>query len=288
MSTSRHSQSVLLLIATALLWSMGGVLLKSVQWHPLALAGARSGIAAIVIGLYLWFSQGAIRFKWSFNLIAGALCYASTVTLYVAANNLTTNANAVVLQYTAPVYVALFGVWFLKEKLTAMDILIIVLVMSGVGLFFADKLTPEGMNGIILALASGVTMGWMTLFVRKQKDGSSLESLLLGNILSAVIGIPFIMLHGLPPTNMQLLFVLILGAVQIGIPYILYARALRNATALDAVVITMLEPILSPLWVMLALGEKPDTYAMIGCTIVLCSVALRGILISRRKPEVIA
>lgn len=288
MSTSRHSQSVLLLIATALLWSMGGVLLKSVQWHPLALAGARSGIAAIVIGLYLWFSQGVIRFKWSFNLIAGALCYASTVTLYVAANNLTTNANAVVLQYTAPVYVALFGVWFLKEKLTAMDILIIVLVMSGVGLFFADKLTPEGMNGIILALASGVTMGWMTLFVRKQKDGSSLESLLLGNILSAVIGIPFIMLHGLPPTNMQLLFVLILGAVQIGIPYILYARALRNATALDAVVITMLEPILSPLWVMLALGEKPDTYAMIGCAIVLCSVALRGILISRRKPEVIA
>jgi drug/metabolite transporter (DMT)-like permease len=288
MSTSRHSQSVVLLIATALLWSMGGVLLKSVEWHPLALAGARSSIAAVVIGLYILLTQGSIRFKWSFNLIAGALCYASTVTLYVAANNLTTNANAVVLQYTAPVYVALFGVWFLKEKLSVMDILIIVLVMSGVGLFFADKLTPEGMNGIMLALASGVTMGWMTLFVRKQKDGSSLESLLLGNILSAIIGIPFIMLYGLPPTNMQLLFVLILGAVQIGIPYILYARALRNATALDAVVITMLEPILSPLWVMLALGEKPDTYAMIGSAIVLCSVALRGVIISRRKPEIVA
>ncbi|MBL7997190.1 MAG: EamA family transporter [Candidatus Kapabacteria bacterium] len=282
---SHHRTAIILLLTTALLWSLGGVLIKSVTWHPLALAGMRSVIASATI--YAYFRVVLRRkpvFRFDTHQIGGALCYAATVSLYVAANSFTTNANAIVLQYTAPVYVAVFGAWFLHERLRTADVLTTLVVMCGIALFFFDKLSNDNLLGIVLALLSGVTMGWMALFVRKQKDSSPLESLLLGNLLTALIGIPF-MLAGEPPTQSEWLYLVLLGVVQIGIPYILYARALRHATALEGVLLTMLEPVLSPLWVMLAIGETPGTLPLIGGCIVLAAVLLRGVTGARTQTE---
>ncbi|MBL7975803.1 MAG: DMT family transporter [Candidatus Kapabacteria bacterium] len=277
-----HRTAILLLLITAVLWSLGGVLIKSVTWHPLAIAGGRSIVASAVIWLYFAvILKRAPQFKFSFNQIGGALCYMLTVTLYVTANKLTTNANAIVLQYTAPIYVALFGAWFLKERLRTIDILTTLVVLGGIALFFLDKLTNDSLLGIIVALLSGLTMGWMALFVRKQKDGSSLESLLLGNLLTACIGIPFMVTNTVPDST-GLLYIAILGAVQIGVPYILYSIALKKATALEGVLMTMLEPILSPLWVLLALNELPGTMSFIGGAIVIIAVLIRGVLGVRR------
>lgn len=282
-STQQHRNAVVLLILTAILWSLGGVLIKSVLWHPLAIAGGRSIVASVVIWLYFVFAEKRQpRFVWSFAQIGGALCYAATVSLYVTANKLTTNANAIVLQYTAPVYVALFGAWFLREKVSVADIITTLCVMAGVGLFFFDKLSNDNLLGIIVALLSGVAMAWMVLFVRKQKDSSSLESLLLGNLLTALIGLPFIFSAQPMPDAHGLLLIAILGSVQIGIPYILYSKALKHATALEGVLLTMLEPVLSPLWVMLALEETPGTMSLIGGVIVIGVVLVRSIVGARR------
>jgi len=277
-----HRNAIILLLVTAILWSLGGVLIKSVTWHPLAIAGGRSLVASVVIWLYfLLILKRKPQFRFSFVQIGGALCYMLTVTLYVTANKLTTNANAIVLQYTAPIYVALFGAWFLKERLRLMDVLTTLVVLAGICMFFVDKLTNDSLLGIIVALLSGLTMGWMALFVRKQKDGSSLESLLLGNILTACIGIPFI-LTSPTPNSTGLLYIAILGAVQIGVPYILYSIALKKATALEGVLMTMLEPVLSPLWVLLALNELPGTMSFIGGSMVIVAVLVRGIVGARK------
>ncbi len=277
----QHRTAMLLLLITAVLWSLGGVLIKSVHWHPLAIAGSRAGIAAMVIYLYMVFvEKRQPHFHWSRYQIGGALCYAATVSLYVSANAFTTNANAIVLQYTAPVYIALFGAWFLHEKVRRADIITTIVVMAGIALFFFDKLNADGIFGIVLALLSGVSMGWMVLFLRRQKEGSSIESMLLGNLLTVLLGLPFIITNPAPDAE-GLSYIAILGVVQIGIPYILYSIALRRATALEGVLLTMLEPVLSPLWVMLVIHETPGTLSFIGGVIVINVVLIRGVIGAR-------
>lgn len=280
-SAPSHSTAVVLLIVTALLWSIGGVLIKSVQWHPLAIAGGRAACAALVMLFSIVvLEKRRPHFHFSSAQVGGALCYAATVSLYVSANKLTTNANAIVLQYTAPIYIVLFGAWFLNEHVQKRDVIATSVVLAGMTLFFVDKLTADNTLGIVLAVLSGVSMGWMVLFLRRQKDTSSIESMLLGNILTLLIGLPFMFSSPMPDTQ-GLSFVALLGVVQIGIPYVLYAHALKSATAMEGVVLTMLEPILSPVWVMIVLQETPGPWALIGGVIVLVAVTVRAVLAAR-------
>jgi len=262
----KRGSAVTLLAGAALCFSIGGVLIKSIDWNPVAIAGARSGIAAIFV--YLAFPR--MRITWSFHQLAGAAAFASNMILFVAANKLTTAANAVVLQYTAPAWVALFSAWFLGEKIRSSDWLIMVLVSGGIILFFFDKLTPGGTWGNILALASGFTYAWVFLLFRRQKDIDPYGSLFLGNILTALVCIPF-MFQGLPGTN-SLFNLFLLGVVQIGAAYSLYSVAIRRVTALDAAIILLLEPVLNPVWTYLIMGEVPGTWALAGCAIILGAI----------------
>jgi drug/metabolite transporter (DMT)-like permease len=157
--------SVLLMAGAAVLWSLGGIFIKSIDANPMAIAGVRSGIAALLILAFL----RKPKFTFSFPQVAAALAYSATVFLYVGANKTTTAANAILLQFTSPVYVALLGAWILKEKAKAFDWIIIAMVFAGMTLFFLDKLSPEGMLGNILAILSGVSFALFTIFMRKQK-----------------------------------------------------------------------------------------------------------------------
>jgi drug/metabolite transporter (DMT)-like permease len=273
-----RNQAILLLVITSILWSLGGLLIKSVPWNPLAIAGTRSIIAA---GVMLLFSR-KLRFTWSPAQIGGALAYAATVTLFVIANKLTTAANAILLQYTAPVYTALLGAWLLKEKTSKLDWLTIALVMGGMGLFFVDKLSLGNIAGNICAILSGVTFGATAVLLRKQKDGSPLESVILGNILTALIGLPF-MLQSAPAGTFSWLCLIILGVFQLGISYILYALAIRHVTALEAILIPIIEPILNPLWVFLVMGEAPGVWALVGGLIVLVSITGRCVIVALKE-----
>ncbi|HRX22478.1 MAG TPA: DMT family transporter, partial [Syntrophomonadaceae bacterium] len=185
-------------------------------------------------------------------------------------------ANAILLQFTAPIYVAFLAAWLLKEKTRLYDWLTVFVVIGGMGLFFLDNLSMQGVWGNLIAAASGVTFALFTVFMRMQKDGSPLESVLLGNILTALIGLPFLSL-AMPTSNGWLLLVG-LGVVQLGIPYILFSRAIKHATALEAILIPIIEPLLNPLWVFLILGETPGMFALAGGVIVMAAVTTRCVM----------
>jgi drug/metabolite transporter (DMT)-like permease len=273
-------KAVAALVGAALLWSMGGLLIKSVQWTPLAIAGTRSAVAALVLVLVL----GKPRLTWSFAQLGGAVAYAATVILFVAATKMTTAANAILLQYTAPVYVALLGPWFLKERSTRTDWITIAIVMGGMLLFFMDRLSPEGFWGNLIAIASGLSFAWLTLFMRKQKAGSPWESVLLGNLLTAVVCLPFY-LGGWPGAS-SWAALLILGVFQLGFSYILYSRAIKHVPAVEATLISIIEPILNPVWVVLAMGEQPGAWAMAGGAVVLSALTFRALRSSMRRGDV--
>lgn len=270
---SSNSKAIILLICTAILWSQGGFLIKLIHWHPIAIAGGRSIIAALIMWAYI----KKPKFTWSNIQIMGAVAYALTVILFVIANKLTTAANTILLQYTGPIYVALFSYWFLKEKITAIDWITILVVIIGMTLFFIEKLSPDGILGNLAAILAGIAFGWLALCLRKQKDGSPLESLILGNILTGIIGLPFIIDSGIP-SQQSMIALLVLGIFQLGIPYILYSKAVKHVSALDAVLIPVLEPILNPLWVFLLLGESIGMWPMIGGAIIIVAITTRSIL----------
>ena len=199
--------------AAALCWSLGGLLIKSVPWPPLAVAGGRGFIAAAFLAAF----APRFRFTWSAAQIGGAVAYAATTVLFVTANKLTTAANAILLQYTAPVWIALFGAWFLGERATRADWLTIALVFGGMGLFFCDDLRFAGIAGNLVALASGVAFAAMTLLLRKQKDTSAEESIFLGNLLAGVIGLPFMFRADSLPDARGWGALALLGMVQLGL-----------------------------------------------------------------------
>jgi drug/metabolite transporter (DMT)-like permease len=260
------------LIVTAVLWSSGGLLIKMISWNPIAIAGVRSAIAALVLLVFLRHP----RITWSSAQIGGAIAYTVTVILFVSANKLTTAANAILLQYTSPIYVALFGTWFLEERATWLDWITIFAVIGGMGLFFLDDLTAGGFWGNVCAISSGVTFACLVLFMRKQKNDSPLESIFLGNILTALVGLPF-MFKAMPSASSWVGLILS-GVLQLGLSHVLYSAAIKHVAALEAILISFIEPILNPLWVLLIMGEAPGPWALVGGFIVLASVTIRYVV----------
>jgi drug/metabolite transporter (DMT)-like permease len=272
----------LLLLLTALLWSLGGVLIKSIDWQPMAIAAGRSAIAVPVMLACI----GRPRGKLSLAQIGGAIGYAATVALFVFANRMTTAANAIFLQYTAPIYVALIGRWYLGERPLAIDWLVITFALAGIALFFFDRLTISGFWGNIIALISGLAFACVAIFLRKQKAGSPVNSIIFGNIIVALIGVPSLL--AAPLRFHDLWRLSLLGAFQLGLPYVLYAAAIKQVTALESTLIPLLEPVLNPLWVMLALGEEPGPWAIVGGILVLGAVLTRGAIMVRTRRAAVA
>ena len=276
-SLNQHSKGIIFLVIAALIWSSGGFLIKWIAWNPMAIAGTRSLIAAGLMYLY----RRKFEFNWSPAQIGGAVAYAGTVISFVLANKLTTAANAILIQYTAPVFVALFAHWFLGEKTSPLDWILIVITFGGMSLFFMDNLTVGNFLGNVVALFSGVSFGGVALFSRKQKDGSPLESFFLGNILTGIVGLPFMFQSA--PNASGWIGLILLGVFQLGISYIVYAEAMKRVTALEGVLIPVIEPILNPVWVFLLLRETPGKWAMLGGVIVLFAVTLRCILVNQAR-----
>jgi len=268
----KRTQAILFLILTAVLWSFGGLLIKIVSWNPIAIAGMRSAIASVVVLLYL----RRPRLTWSRPQILGMFFYAATVILFVSATKMTTAANAILLQYSAPIYVALLGNHLLGEKTTRLDWITIFAVIGGMMLFFLDQFRIGNILGNLVAIASGITFALLTIFLRHQKDASPLESVLMGNLLTALIAIPFMLSSA--PGRGSWLGLILLGTFQIGLAYILYSIAIKQVTALEGSLIPVIEPILNPVWVFLVLKETPSKWALIGGSIIITAMILRYLL----------
>lgn len=282
---SRRKAVVFLLIA-AVLWSTGGPVIKLVGEPPLALAGLRSIVSAV----FLLAATGRLsprRFPRLSPIRAfTALAYAGVTILFVTSTRMTTAANAILLQYTAPVFVALFSYGFLGERITAVDWLTILAVLGGLFLFFLDELNPAGFWGNLIAILAGVCFAWVALLTRRQKDGSPVEPLILGNILAALLCLPFALRAA--PAPLDWLGILYLGVFQLGLAYLLYAAAVRHLKAVEIVLIPVIEPILNPLWVFLVVGERPTPWAIAGGLVVLAAVTVRGMAAARPARETAA
>lgn len=271
-----HTRSLLQMSAAAALWSIGGVLIKGISWPALTLAGMRSLVALVFF--LIW--RGGWKVRYSPTMLLGALAYALTLISFVSATKLTTAANAILLQYTAPIYVALFGIWFLKEKIHRHDLLTMVLVIAGMALFFLDKLSTSGTLGNLIAIFSGISFAWLVLLLRKQKDAKPIDTVILGNLLVALICLPFC--GGLDSRPGNWIGIVIMGVLQIALPYILFTQAIRHVRAIEAILVPTLEPILNPVWVFLFLGERPGHWALIGGVLVIASLLLHQLIAAKQ------
>lgn len=268
-----RKRAILYLIAASVLWSTGGLLIKLVQWHPVAISGSRSLVAGFLILAYL----RKKKLNWSKNLVLGAIAYASTVMLYVIANKMTSAANAILLQFTAPVWVALMAGWILKERIRWYDWASIAATLCGMALFFHDGLGGGNFAGNVISVLSGVGLAAVVIFLRLQKDGDPVETVLLGNFLTFFLGLPVILTSGMPSVQ-SIVGLLLLGVFQLGCAYLLYALAIKHVTAIEAILIPVIEPLLNPLWVFLFIGESPSVWALAGGSIVIFAVCIRALI----------
>jgi drug/metabolite transporter (DMT)-like permease len=271
---------------TGVLWSVGGVLIKLVPWPALAIWSLRSAIAAATLlaaqrGRFGW--SGITRTEWG-----AALAYAATTALFIAANKYTTAANAILIQYSAPAWVALFGALWLSERASRIDWFTIALALGGIALFFFDRLTFDHTAGNVFALTAGVTFALYVVASRRlaQQGKSPLRAIVLGHVIAAVAGAPAVATAGsLPATGW--LALLALGALQQGLPSFLYAWAIQRVTALEGLLIPIVEPILSPVWVWLVFAEQPGRWALAGGIIVIGAISGRSWWAMRERQQLL-
>ena len=275
-----HPSALFVLALAAVLWSIGGLLIKWIPLPSLAIAGTRSAIAAIMIAMLC----RPLHFLWTKAQWGAAIGFALTVIFFVVATKLTTAANAILLQYTAPVYVAILSARFLGEKTSRQALFCLSFTAIGMVLFFMENLSADHLLGNFIAALSGIAFAGMAICLKIQKGQSTTESMLLGNILTALVGLPFLFLDSTPtPTATEASLLLLLGVVQIGTPYILYSFAIRHVTALEGTLIPMIEPILNPIWVALFYGEIPSHLALLGGGIVLMSLLLYAVSVQKNR-----
>jgi drug/metabolite transporter (DMT)-like permease len=267
------------MVATAFLWSIAGLFIKVIDWNPFAIAGARSLISSLVV--LAWLRRP--RFHWSPAQVGAALTQAATMLLFVAANKTTTAANAILLQYVGPVFTAILGAWLLKERARWEHWVAFVFVGAGMVLLFMDKLGGGRLLGNVLALLSGLVFSFYYIFMRMQKDGSPLESILLAHWLTAAIGLGVALFLPLPVFTWKAAgAIAMLGLFQVGLAAILFSAAIKRVTAVSANLIAVIEPVFNPIWVFLALGEKPGANAIIGGVIIILAVTGASIISARR------
>lgn len=276
----------------ALLWSFGGLVIKLIKWDALAIAGVRSllGMLTVTIAfrrppkLFVRRDENSLqgqktrpkKIDWraTTNLLLGGFFYAATMLLFVPATKMTTAANAILLQYTNPIYIIIFGPLLAGEKSDWIDIAAVAGILAGMVLLLWGDLGGGQMAGNILALLSGVTYGGTTIFLRRAKNTRPSDSLNLSCLLSFLFAIPFIVKAGLPQSAMSYPALLCLGVFQIGMPAVLLSIGIEKVPALSSVIITMIEPMMNPVWVALFAGEVPSASSVFGGLVILtCIVA---------------
>jgi DME family drug/metabolite transporter len=258
----------LLLVGAAALFSTGGAAIKATALTPWQVASFRSAVASVV----LLSALPEARRGWRWSIVPVAAAYATTMLLFVLANRLTTAADTIFLQSTAPLYLLLLAPLLLRERIRAGDVLYMLAVLGGIGLFFlgseqAMVSAPDPRRGNVLALASGLTYALMLAGLRwlsrRGHGASGLAASALGNVMASVLVLPL----ALPVRCVHaadLGVILYLGVIQVGLAYVLLTRGIRHVPGVEATTLLMIEPALSPLWAWLIQGERPGGWALAG------------------------
>jgi drug/metabolite transporter, DME family len=268
------------LLGAALLFSTGGAAIKATTLSSWQVASFRSGVAALVLLLLL----PAARRGWTWKTALVGVFYAATLVSFVTANKLTTAANTIFLQSTAPLYVLLLGPTLLREAVTRRDVLFMLVVGMGMVLFFVDPelpraTAPDPMRGNLIAAASGVFWAATVMGLRWVGSGTgrgdaALATVTLGNVIAFAACLPFA-LPVVGATRADWMTIAYLGAVQIGLAYVLLSSAIAHVPALEAATLLLVEPALNPVWAWAVHGERPGAWAAAGGALILGATALK-------------
>ena len=267
------------MVLCAVLWSIGGVFIKAVEMNAFVIAGGRSLFAALAVIVYMVLTKQKFILSRD-TLVSGGLL-SMVFICFVAANKYTTAANAIVLQYTAPIFVLIFTMIFLHKKPRHLDIAAVLLTLVGVVVFFLGSLEAGGMLGNALGVLAGMFMGGMFVAVGNTKGEEKMSGILLGHLFCAAIGLPFLAFTENTVNAKGVFFLVLLGVVQLGIPYILYALATNRCSAISCVVISAIEPILNPIWVAIFNKEIPSALSMISGLFLIAVITVYSVLDER-------
>jgi drug/metabolite transporter (DMT)-like permease len=281
-ASNRHGQALLFVLAAALLWSTGGLFIKWTSLAGLELSFCRSFFAAITVAIVTRHEGFGINRVTA----CASVLYAVLLILFVMATKETTAANAIFLQYTAPVYLLILEPLIYKEKFRSRDLITVLVCVGGMALFFVGQLRPQDVTGNLFALASGLCFALYFLLLRhpKAREVNRASSVIYGNVLAVLITAPW-GLAAVPNMNLHdTLSVIYLGVVQLGIAYALFTVAMaRGVRSLDAGIICYIEPVLNPVWVFLVIGEQPSRWALLGGAIIVTAVIAHMLLDARLK-----
>jgi drug/metabolite transporter, DME family len=269
-------------LAAALLWSTGGLFIKWAKISGLELSFFRSFFAIFVVAFFTRREGFGLN---RVTALASGL-YAVLLILFVLATKQTTAANAIFLQYTAPVYVLILEPLLYKEKFRLRDLLTVLICLVGMTLFFVGKLRPEDVEGNLMALASGLCFALYFLLLRhpKAREVNRASSVIYGNSLAVLLTAPWGLAAISSLDRFDLVSVIYLGVIQIGLSYLLFTTAMANGVrSLDAGIVGYVEPVLNPVWVFLILGEKPSQWALLGGSIIILAVITHMFLDARSK-----
>ena len=266
----------LLMLACAVMWSISGIIIKYIDWSPFTIAGARSLISAVVVVVFMMATK--LKPVVNRNSVISGVFLSGCITCFVVANKLTTAANAIVLQYIAPVFVLIITAVFLKQKLKKMEIGVVAFTFGGIVLFFLGEISFGGMLGNFVAIFSGLCMAICFIVNGTIEIDARMTGILVAHLITAAIGIPLgLATYNTVVTSQDLILILILGVVQLGIPYVLYAMAASRISPLSCALIGMIEPLLNPIWVAVFYGEIPGLFALIGGVVVIVSVVVYNV-----------
>jgi len=274
-----RNQSALFVFLASVCFSTGGLFIKLIPWSALAINGARNLIGAAVIGIYLLFTGHRLVF--SRRVLVGALSMIGVTTLFTLANKLTTAANTIVLQFTAPVFVMLFMAAAYRQKPGRVDLIVCVLVLLGVILFFVDGIRAGNLTGNLLAILSGVCYAGVFMMNTGEK-ADAISSCFLGQLAAGLMFTP-LCFRETDFSRKVMAAVIALGVIQVGLAYILFSIGIRNTPPVTASLITGMEPILNPLLVAAFYGERITALSVVGCVIVVCTVLMYNVWLAKRK-----
>ena len=261
-----------LMLFCAVLWSLAGLFIKLVPWHPAVLAGWRAFAAAVTLFIFMRFSGFRPRLTRRAAVIGAFVCLTSFG--FIAANKLTTSANAIVLQDTSPIFLLALSALFLKKRFRTTDYAATALTVAAIALFFFDELSPGNMLGNAFAIFDGLAFGCVYLLTGESDMQSRLSGVFWGNVFTAAIGIPLTAVFGIELSAASAGFAAILGVFTLAAPYILYSHALSVCRPLECALTGAFEIPLNPLWVWLFIGEAPGAWAAAGSALLFITVSI--------------
>ncbi|HEX9453425.1 MAG TPA: EamA family transporter [Candidatus Binatia bacterium] len=269
----------LLILAAALLWSLAGVFIKFLDLPPLTIVFYRSLFASFV------FAPFVRRRQWHFDgsIALSVLSYTAAISAFVAANKLTTAANAIVLQYTAPVFVFLFTRLVWGERISRLNGFALAIAMLGVGIISFDSAGEPAMAGVLLALLSGVLFAVYMINLQRTREAHPVFLTWINNLVCALL-LLFVVKSQLHLSLHQAIILAVMGAVQLGMPYFLFSKGLQTISLQEAALIALIEPVLNPLWVAVVVGEIPSPATLSGGAMILVGLGVRYLWPMLSKP----